>query len=181
MKIAYVTPRYGIEVVGGAEHAARMLAERVHSQLGWDVEVFTSCALDAATWNNELTPGTVTVNDVIVHRFATTEPRHPDFPKTSAKAHAHPQLTEEQLQEVWIRQQGPLVPICIRIAKVDADLVIFYPYLYYPTVEGIRAVPDTLSCTQRRMMKFLFACRYTRKCFRWRKVWCFKLTANANS
>ena len=29
MKVAYVTPRYGTEVVGGAEHAARMLAERL--------------------------------------------------------------------------------------------------------------------------------------------------------
>ena len=29
MKLAFVTPRYGLEVIGGAETAARMLAERL--------------------------------------------------------------------------------------------------------------------------------------------------------
>ena len=52
MKLAFVTPRYGTEVIGGAETAARMLAERLCVRPGWEVEVLTSCALDHLTWEN---------------------------------------------------------------------------------------------------------------------------------
>ena len=58
MRVAFVTPRYGRHVVGGAESAARQLAST-----GWHVEVFTSTALgsreDAERWvdlNGPLTP-----------------------------------------------------------------------------------------------------------------------------
>jgi glycosyltransferase involved in cell wall biosynthesis len=141
VKIAYVTPRYGEEVVGGAEHAARMLAERLHDQLQWDIEVFTSCALDAATWQNHFEPGTVEVNRVRVHRFASEHGRHPDFLKTSAKVHANPKLASIEDQKTWIQQQGPFTPSMIpALQQSDADLFAFYPYLYYPTVYGIPAV-----------------------------------------
>ena len=44
MKVAFVVPRYGPTVVGGAETAARLFAEGLVSQMSWDVEVLTSCA-----------------------------------------------------------------------------------------------------------------------------------------
>jgi hypothetical protein len=50
MKLAYVVPRYGPEVMAGAEYAARMFAERLVAQLGWEVEALTTCAVDARTW-----------------------------------------------------------------------------------------------------------------------------------
>jgi hypothetical protein len=53
VKFAFVTPRYGEEIVGGAEMAARMIAERLVSQLGWSVEIFTTRAKDIVTWANE--------------------------------------------------------------------------------------------------------------------------------
>ena len=49
MKLTFVTPRYGTEVIGGAETAARMLAERLCRRSDWEVEVLTSCALDHLT------------------------------------------------------------------------------------------------------------------------------------
>ena len=52
VKLAFVTPRYGTEVIGGAETAARMLAERLCQRPDWEVEVLTSCALDHLTWEN---------------------------------------------------------------------------------------------------------------------------------
>ena len=58
VKLAFVTPRYGIEVIGGAETAARMLAERLCLRAGWEVEVLTSCALDHLTWENTEPAGT---------------------------------------------------------------------------------------------------------------------------
>ena len=58
VKLAFVTPRYGTEVIGGAETAARMLAERLCRRPGWEVEVLTSCALDHLTWENTEPAGT---------------------------------------------------------------------------------------------------------------------------
>ena len=52
MKLSFVTPRYGTEVIGGAETAARMLAERLCLRPDWEVEVLTSCAMDHLTWEN---------------------------------------------------------------------------------------------------------------------------------
>ena len=69
MKLTFVTPRYGTEVIGGAETAARMLAERLCLRPGWEVEVLTSCALDHLTWENTEPAGTTVINGVTVRRF----------------------------------------------------------------------------------------------------------------
>ena len=84
MKVAYVTPRYGEEVIGGAELGARMLAERLVDALGWPVEVFTTCALDARTWADEYPPGDAEVNGVTVHRIRSRAGRDPGFEAFSA-------------------------------------------------------------------------------------------------
>ena len=69
MKLGFIVPRYGLEVHGGAELAARLLAEHVAARPGWSAEVFTTCAQDAATWQDVYAPGTVSINGVSVHRF----------------------------------------------------------------------------------------------------------------
>ena len=43
MKVAFVVPRYGEEVRGGAEGAARSLAEHVVADLGWEAEALGRC------------------------------------------------------------------------------------------------------------------------------------------
>ena len=58
MKVAFVVPRYGPDIRGGAEVGARMLAERLVADRGYEVEVLTTCALDAITWRDELPEGT---------------------------------------------------------------------------------------------------------------------------
>ena len=56
-RLAFVTPRYGDGVVGGAEtaiaEAARGLAAR-----GYDVELLTTCATSHVSWANVHEPGT---------------------------------------------------------------------------------------------------------------------------
>lgn len=143
MKVVFVTPRYGVEVLGGAEFAARMLAERVASQLGWDVEVFTSCASDAVTWHNDYAPGTTQINGVSVTRFPTTGPRDPKFDDLSARVHRFPRLAPRKLQEEWVDKQGPHTPALLdALDNSDADVFVFYPYLYYPTVRGLPRVAE---------------------------------------
>lgn len=143
MKVAYVVPRYGTEVLGGAEYGARMLAERLVSMLGWEVEVLTTCALDAGTWADEYPPGEVDVNGVRVRRFASVAGRDPGFEAFSRTVLPRPEAADHDTSERWIHLQGPVCPDVVDAARhSDADLVVFYPYLYYPTVHGVRAVGD---------------------------------------
>lgn len=141
MKVAYVVPRYGTEVVGGAEFGARMLAERLVSQLGWEVEALTTCALDARTWANEYLPGRVELNGVSVHRFSSVAGRHPDFDAFSERVLRDPYRAPPRDQQRWIELQGPYNPEVVAAARqTDAQVVVFYPYLYYPTIHGLPAV-----------------------------------------
>ena len=58
MKVVFVTPRYGPQVMGGAETAARQLAEHLIAETDWEAEAYSTCALDPHTWADELEPGT---------------------------------------------------------------------------------------------------------------------------
>ena len=68
MRIAFILSRFGDEVVGGAETLARRLAVEALRQ-GWQVEVWTTCAVNYATWTNDLPPGRDQVEGVPVLRF----------------------------------------------------------------------------------------------------------------
>ena len=138
-----MVPRYGAEVVGGAEHAARMFAERLAERPGWDIEVLTTCAVDSNTWANHYPPGMVELNGVHVHRFASVAGRAADFPDIQARALQVPAHASVDDQEHFIRSQGPIAPDVIDAARAsDADLLVFYPYLFWPTVHGVPAVAD---------------------------------------
>jgi len=143
MKVAYVVPRYGLEVVGGAESAARNLAERLVAAKGWQVEVLTTCALDALTWAPHYEPGTVDINGVTVHRFASEAGRDEGFHPYSGSLLADlPAVTTEQAEH-WIDLQGPVSSALIdAIAASPAHLAVFYPYLYHPPVRGLPLVAD---------------------------------------
>ena len=69
VKVAFVVPRYGTDIRGGAETGARMLAERLASDRGYDVEVLTTCAIDHYTWANDLPTGTSEEDGLVVRRF----------------------------------------------------------------------------------------------------------------
>lgn len=141
MKLAYVVPRYGTEVFGGAESGARMLAERLVSIKGWQVEILTTCAVDAGTWADSYPPGAVDLNGVTVRRFASEAGRDPEFDRFSDTVLGQPERADPDRAQEWIDRQGPRNPAVVAAAADgDHDLVIFYPYLYYPTVRGVPAV-----------------------------------------
>jgi glycosyltransferase involved in cell wall biosynthesis len=138
VKLAYVVPRYGPQVIGGAEYGARMLAERLVSLAGWEVEVLTTCALDARTWEDELPAGSTVEAGVAVHRFGVTGTRHPEFDQRSPAVLHDPEAAAGEPERRWIERQGPVSPALLdAIRTTDADLVAFYPYLYHPTVAGV--------------------------------------------
>ncbi len=137
MRLAFVVPRYGAGVLGGAETAARQLAERLVAA-GWRSEVFTTCATDAMTWEDALPPGTATEGGVTVHRLASAKGRDPGFHPYSGRLLASPEAATRAEAERWIDLQGPICPDLVEaVASSEADIVAFYPYLYYPTVKGV--------------------------------------------
>ncbi len=137
-KIAFVCQRYGLEVNGGAELHCRQLAERLTSK--YDVEVYTSCAIDYVTWANEYSEGTEAINGVTVHRFkAEKERKQKEFEAISNRVMGgapHSSADEDR----WIDAQGPL---CRKLLKVLSErhteykAVIFMTYLYYLTARGL--------------------------------------------
>jgi len=137
-KIAFVVQRYGLEVHGGAELLARLLAER--SRSFYDAEVLTTCALDYSDWANHYPEGTEAVNEVKVRRFTVEKTRDMQM---FSKMTVDP--ADRQAQQIWIDEQGPYCPKLIEYIKKNEaayDVFIFVTYLYYHTVRGIGAVRD---------------------------------------
>lgn len=143
MKIGMVLARYGTDVIGGAENAARMLAEGLVDRFSWPVDVFTTCATSAHTWQDVHSPGTESVNGVSVHRFASVRGRSPDYNLYSGKLFAAPEEVSPTQAQRWADLQGPVCPDALAAARdSDADLLVYYPYLFYPTIRGVPQTPD---------------------------------------
>ncbi|HEY3942089.1 MAG TPA: glycosyltransferase family 4 protein [Acidimicrobiales bacterium] len=140
MRVAFVTPRYGLEVTGGAETAARMLAEHLVATLGWEVEAYSTCALDPVTWDDALRPGDDAVNGVTVHRFRAAG-RSRAFYDLDGKVRLAPLEASREQSLRWVDLNGPVSPELVEAVLASrADVVCYYPYLYHPTVATIRRV-----------------------------------------
>lgn len=138
LRLGLLTPRYGEEVVGGTEHWLRSLCEHLAGRRGWEVQVFTTCALSAATWADEYPPGTEVVNGIDVHRFRSVSGRDPAYLHMYPRAHRDPSsLTSEEAAE-YLRLVGPVCPDAVEAAVSSrCDLVAVTPYLYWPTVQAV--------------------------------------------
>lgn len=142
MRIAFVPPRYGTEVIGGAEFAVRMFAEHL-VEAGHEVSVFTSAARHATTWADEYVEGVTVEGGVTVHRFAVESGRTVDFDQWGRGILADPAGQPAPMVDEWLRRQGPVVPRAVEAAAdSDADALIGYPYLYWPTVATARSSPQ---------------------------------------
>jgi glycosyltransferase involved in cell wall biosynthesis len=142
VKVAFCTPRYGTAVMGGAETAARQLAEHLVSLCGWEVEVYSTCALDHLTWENVLDEGDGTLNGVDVHRFRAVGGRDVDFYGLDGRLRVAPTEATRREAQRWVDLNGPVAPDLVdALCETDADVVAFYPYLHYPTVRGIARCP----------------------------------------
>jgi glycosyltransferase involved in cell wall biosynthesis len=140
-KVAFVTPRYGPEIMGGAETAARQLAEHLTADCGWDVEVFSTCAVDHITWEDVLPPGDSVLNGVTVHRFRSASGRVREFYDIDGRLRSAPGEASMTEARRWLECNGPVtLDLLDALHNTDADVVAFYPYLYYPTVAGMEVV-----------------------------------------
>ena len=139
-RLRIVTPRYGAEVVGGAERLARMLALDLRGA-GWEVEVWTTCALDAATWRNQVPAGQAEDGGVTVRRFPVRMARRPGMFHQLSRGFFRlpPPVRPEGL---WLAAQGPWAPTLVAALRTaDPVPTLFLPYLYHPTLRGLPAFP----------------------------------------
>jgi glycosyltransferase involved in cell wall biosynthesis len=141
MKIAFIVQRYGTEVLGGSEHLCRLVAERLAGR--HDVDVLTTCARDYVTWRNEYAEGTDRVRGVTVRRFANARTRDIDaFNRHSDWIVTHEHTRADEME--WLTLQGPWCPNLIeylRRHQQQYDVLVFFTYLYAPTVMGLEVNP----------------------------------------
>jgi glycosyltransferase involved in cell wall biosynthesis len=141
--LLFVLQRYGRAVPGGAESLCRELATRLAAR-GHDVHVATTCARSYADWTDEYDPGTSTIDGVTVHRFRVGRPRDPEqFADVSARVTTGIEPMALELQEEWMRLQGPWTPALIEWLDQhceEFDAAVFVTYLYWTTWAGLRAL-----------------------------------------
>ena len=164
-RVAVIVQRYGVEVNGGAEVHARMIAEqlaRTH-----DVTVLTSCAVEYQKWHPEYPPGEALVNGIRVIRFMNSRrgtPRQLKYTRKKAggrliiqklhrilgkpswmlKTFPETSITEADW-ETWLKYQGPYMPDLLNYLSAhhkEYEAYIFFTALYYPTAMGVLVVPE---------------------------------------
>ncbi len=139
-RLRIVVPRYGASVVGGAEGAMRSLSHALAVR-GWSVEVWTTTAVDEASWSEGFPPGSGQDGDVRVRRFPVVGGRRPWlFRQLSRAAYHLPRpLAPEHL---WAMAQGPYAPSLVRaLARAEPVPALFSPYLFHPILYGLPAAP----------------------------------------
>lgn len=164
VKIAIVCQRYGLEVNGGAEYHARILAEQLIKR--YSVEILTSTALDYRGWANHYPEGEQFVHDIKVRRFKT-ELLSPKKTRKARRALLKKKKYFRPLRFLklfnlfdryfnisaikeaditnWVAGQGPYCKDLIEYIKSNQqrfDVFIFFTYLYYPTVVGMPLVKE---------------------------------------
>jgi glycosyltransferase involved in cell wall biosynthesis len=137
MHLGLVVPRYGDMVVGGTEHWLRMLCEHLVAMKQWQVEVFTTCAISAATWNDELEPGDSVLAGVTVHRHRSRSGRNPRYLELNAIIRDDPAAVPDDVARRFVELVGPVCPdVLDHAAHSTCDLIAVTPYLFWPSVYG---------------------------------------------
>jgi glycosyltransferase involved in cell wall biosynthesis len=138
-RIALVVPRYGEDVLGGAEALARGLAEQLVASGLARVEVLTTCARDHFTWQNELPAGTTVLNRVPVRRFQIARTS-----RNIARYDAlHSRLIQGEVppieeQYAWVDHSAhsPALYAYLEQGQGAFDFFVFVPYLFGTTYYG---------------------------------------------
>jgi glycosyltransferase involved in cell wall biosynthesis len=138
--VLVVVSRYG-DVPGGAEAHARSVVQ--HLKPHFAIEVATTTATDYLTWKSELTAGIDSVDGVTVRRFPVERPRAWNFKLYERRAFRGGHTLDDE--RAFIDAQGPYAPELLDYLFKrgrDYDHVLFFQYIYYPTVRGLPLVPE---------------------------------------
>lgn len=141
-RLGIVIHRYGQGISGGAEVHCRLVAQRLARMLlEGQVEVLTTTAQDYLTWANAYPSGVEQDGAVLVRRFPIRWRRHLLlFDGLNRLTTAFNGRAPILLEKIWFMAQGPRCPGLLNYLASRAqayDRLIFYTYLYEPTVFGL--------------------------------------------
>ncbi|HEY4375526.1 MAG TPA: glycosyltransferase family 4 protein [Acidimicrobiales bacterium] len=133
-RLAFIPPRSGADVVGGAEASLREVAHRLAGR-GWEVDILTTQARDHVTWANELPAGSEPDGPVTVTRFPVVNdtPGHQRALVEHLLAEGDDPTIDEQ--EAWVND-GLRSPALYHHLMDTSDryrAVIVSPYLFWTT------------------------------------------------
>jgi glycosyltransferase involved in cell wall biosynthesis len=161
-RFAFVSPRYGDGILGGAEAHCRAVAEKL-AERGHDVRIVTTTALSYRSWRSELPAGSDRVGGLPVERHVPRAPRLWPLDEVLKGATSHMRRGErglarvkrldaapalgnrarDLLDDAWSIAQGPWCPTMpAALARASDDLFVFFGYLYFPTLIGVRRVAE---------------------------------------
>ncbi len=139
-KIAFVTMRYGDEVIGGAEAFCRIIAQ--HMAQFWDIDVLTTNSIDHFSWEPKYKTGKKKEKGVNVVRFEIDERKN--LAHLSELGNKLLAGTFKKTDEVdWINTQGPISKKMFNYIKKNEekyDAFFFWGYLFAHTHYGLPLV-----------------------------------------
>jgi len=143
MKLCFVVPRCGANIVGGAETLVLQLAQRLQHDRGHQVTILTSCAEDNRSWKNVLQPGVEEISGVKVQRFLLDERDLETWVPLQISIANGRSLTLAQELE-WMNHSVKSAALLEFLYKNSAnyDAIFFAPYLFGFTFWGSLAVAD---------------------------------------
>ena len=144
IRLALIVPRYGPDILGGAETLARRLAERLPRD-EFDVTVLTTCARDLLTWRNELPPGETEIGGRRVLRFPMDHRRRDArlYRRLTDRANRGEPLSPDE-QAAWLENAAHSPALYTHLARHGEayDLLLFLPYLFGTTLYGSTIWPE---------------------------------------
>lgn len=139
--LAIVCPRYGEEVLGGAERVVRDMAERLAAR-GLPTEILTTCALDHMTWENWYPPGTQEINGVTVRRFHIEQAHGPEHRAIGERIGAGMPTSLEE-QERWLNEQFRSAGLFHYLMQEHRryHTILLTPYMFWTTYACAQIAP----------------------------------------
>ncbi len=143
-RLAFIIPRYGEEILGGAEAITRKFAEHL-PRPEFEVEVLTTCMQELGSGHNVYPAGVAQINQVCVRRFPT-DPRVRNehrFHELNARVGQGAMLSvDEQYEWIDANVHSPALYAYIMQQGHNYDFLIFGPYLFGITQYGTTLWPE---------------------------------------
>lgn len=143
MRFCFVIPRCGETIVGGAETLVLQLAKHLQQDRGHTLQILSSCAVDARTWENTLPEGEDSALGVPVLRFPL-DVRDTDtwVPLQIAIANGQSVPLEDEFK--WMASSGTSTKLTEWLVanQQNYDAIFFAPYLFGLTFWGSLAVRE---------------------------------------
>lgn len=142
LRLAMVVPRFGADILGGAEMHARQLAERL-AGAGHAVDVLTTCAVDHYTWANALPAGAERVGALTVRRYPADR-RDPGIHGELERAIVEGYRLSREEERLWMRHgvSSSAMEDDLADAGDRYDAVLAMPYLFGTTYFAYEARPE---------------------------------------